>query len=149
MADRQGPLGNVITFGARDLDLLRTFYGRLGWPQVVDGDDFAAFELRGAVLALFPVDKLAADGRAEPEPGRGGIRFTVGVLVDSAQAVDELAEAMRQAGGRVTKEPVDAEFFPGRSAYVADPEGNYWEIAWAGSENAVLAAARRAAGLAP
>jgi hypothetical protein len=39
----------------------------------VADDDFCAFELRGAVLALFPVEKLAADGRAAPEPGRGNI----------------------------------------------------------------------------
>jgi len=28
---------------------------------------------------------------------------------------------MRTASARVTKEPVDAEFFKGRSAYVCDP----------------------------
>ena len=140
------PLANVITFGVRDLPLLRDFYRRLGWPQIVDDDDFAAFELRGAVLALFPVEKLAADGHAEPERSSGGIRFTVGVITERAQDVDELTELVRQAGGRVTKEPVDAEFFEGRSAYVADPEGNYWEIAWAGPENPIVAGARRAAG---
>jgi predicted lactoylglutathione lyase len=147
MVDQQRPLANVITLGVRDLPALRDFYRRLGWPQVVDDDDFAAFELRGAVLTLYPVDKLAADGKREPERGNGGIRFTIGVMVDSAQAVDELAESMRRAGGRVTKEPVDAEVFEGRSAYVADPEGNYWEIAWAAPGNPILAAARRAAGL--
>jgi catechol 2,3-dioxygenase-like lactoylglutathione lyase family enzyme len=147
MDERQAPLANLITLGARDLPLLRDFYRRLGWPQIEDDDDFAVFELRGALLALFPVDMLAADGRREPESGHGGIRFTLGVMVDSAQAVDEMTALMRQAGGRVTKEPVDAEFFEGRSAYVADPEGNYWEIAWAGGDNAVVDAAHRAAGM--
>lgn len=78
MGAQQQPLANVITLGARDLPALKGFYARLGWPQVVDGDDFAVFELRGAVLALFPVDKLAADGRRPPEPGAGGFRFTIG-----------------------------------------------------------------------
>lgn len=145
MADRTAPLGNVFTFGVRDLPALRAFYRRLGWPQVIDDEDFAAFELRGAVLALFPLERLAADGRGNPEPGRGGIRFTIGVMVESAAEVDALTEVVRQAGGRVAKEPTDAEFFVGRSAYVADPEGNYWEIAWAGPDNAIVAAARRAA----
>jgi hypothetical protein len=147
MDNQRASLANVITLGARDLPLLRDFYRRVGWPQVVDDDDFAAFELRGAVLALFPVDKLAADGHGEPESSHGGIRFTIGVIVDSAPAVDEMTELMRQAGGRVTKEPVDAEFFEGRSSYVSDPEGNYWEIAWAGANNAIVAAARRSAGV--
>lgn len=83
------------------------------------------FELRGAVLALFAADKLAADGRAAVKP--------------------------RQGGGCLTKEPIDAEFFAGRSAYFADPEDNYadpednyWEIAWA-QPDTMIVAARRAA----
>jgi hypothetical protein len=43
--------------------------------------------------------------------------------------------------------PVDAEFFTGRSAYLCDPEGNYFEIAWADAPtNPVVIATRRAAG---
>jgi len=143
----QPPLANLITLGARDFVSLRNFYRNLGWSQVVDDGQFAAFELRGIVLALFPINQLAHDGNAQPEPGRGGIRFTIGMMVDSADEVDRLTEQMRSAGARVTKEPVDAEFFTGRSAYLCDPEGNYFEIAWADApDNPVLAAARRAAG---
>jgi uncharacterized protein len=143
----QPPLANLITFGARDLPTLRNFYRALGWPQVMDDGDFVAFALRGIVLALFPLDKLARDGNTEAEPSSGGIRFTIAVLVDSAEEVDQLTEQMRAAGARVTKEPVDAEFFTGRSAYLCDPEGNYFEIAWTdAADNPVLIAARRAAG---
>lgn len=56
-------------------------------------------------------------------------------------------DRLRQAGARVTKEPVDAEFFVGRSAYLCDPEGNYFEIVWAEGDNPVSAAVRRSAGL--
>jgi len=69
MSPPSSPLANVITLGVKDLARLRNFYRRLGWSQVADQDDFTAFELRGSVLALFPVDKLGADGGAEPEPG--------------------------------------------------------------------------------
>src|SRR5947208_7613457 len=102
------PLANLITLGARDFVALRDFYRRLGWPQVLDSDDFAAFELRGVVLAIFPLAQLARDGRCEPDPGTGGIRFSIGITVGAAQEVDDLAEKMRQAGAAVTKEPVDA-----------------------------------------
>ena len=149
MDNRQPPLANVITLGARSVPTLRDFYQRLGWSLTIDDEDFAAFELRGAVLALFSVEKLAADGHEKPEPRHGGIRFTIGIMVDSRDEVDNLAQSVRQSGGRVTKEPVDAEFFEGRSAYFADPEDNYWEIAWAPLDNAIVAAARRAAGLDP
>jgi len=126
------PLADVmITLGARDFLALREFYRKLGWPQLIDDKQFAAFEVRGVVLALFPIAELARDGNTEPEPGSGGIRFTVGIMVDTPEEVDQLTGQMRTAGARVTKQPVDAEFFTGRSAYLCDPEGNYFEITWA------------------
>ena len=134
------PLADVmITLGARDLSTLRAFYRELGLPQIIDEDDFAAFELRGVVLALFPIGQLARDGNTEHDGGSagGGIRFTIGIMVDSAEEVDHLTEQMRNAGARVTKEPVDAEFFRGRSAYLCDPEGNYFEITWAELNNPI------------
>jgi uncharacterized protein len=147
MDNPQPPLANVITLGAQNMPALRDFYQRLGWPLVIDDGKLAAFELRGTVLALFSVNKLAADGRAQPERSQGGIRFTIGIMVDRREDVDRLAQVVRESGGRMTKEPVDAEFFEGRSAYFADPEGNYWEIAWAPRDNGIVAAARRSARL--
>ena len=112
----------------------------------MDDGEFVAFELRGIVLALFPIGKLARDGASEPEARTGGIRFTIGLLVDSAEDVDRLTDRMRAAGARVTKEPVEAEFFTGRSAYLCDPEGNFFEITWADMpDNPVVAAMRRTA----
>ena len=75
----------MITLGVKDFDAQRDFYRRLGWPQAFDSDDFAVFELRGAVLALFPVDKLATDTRAQPELSRGGIRFNIIITVDKPE----------------------------------------------------------------
>lgn len=141
------PLANVLTLGVRDIAAQRSFYAALGWPLVVDSDDFVVFELRGALLSLFPGEKLAADGCAPPEAGQGGIRFSVIITVDSPHEVDEQVERARRAGAHITKPPVDAEFFEGRDAYYSDPEGNYWEVAWAAADNPVVAAARRAAGL--
>jgi predicted lactoylglutathione lyase len=143
------PLANTITLGVQNFGAQRDFYRRLGWPLAFDSDDFAVFELRGALLALFPVEKLAADSHAQPELGRGGIRFSIIISVDKPEEVDELAERVRQAGGRFTKDPVDAEFFVGRDAYFVDPEGNFWEIACAPPDNPVVIASRRAAGVVP
>ena len=144
LMSEQPPLANMITLGARDFSQLRAFYQSLGWPQVIADDQFAAFDLRGMFLALFPITDLARDGNARPEPGTGGVRFTIGILVDAANEVDQLTDQMRRAGARVTKEPVDAVFFTGRSAYLCDPEGNYFEIAWADEpNNPIITAARR------
>jgi predicted lactoylglutathione lyase len=145
MPAMRSPLANVVTLGAVDFANLRRFYRDLGWPQVVDDDDFAAFELRGIVLAVFPVEKLANDGNAVPELERSRLRSTLAIVAESPQEVDAWVEQMRRAGATVTKDAEDAEFLEGRSAYLADPEGNYWEIAWADRSNAIVAAARRAA----
>jgi uncharacterized glyoxalase superfamily protein PhnB len=50
------------------------------------------------------------------------------------------------AGAVLPKPPVEAEFFEGRDAYFSDPEGNFWEIAYAPADNPVVIASRRAAG---
>jgi uncharacterized protein len=138
---------NVVTLGARDLDRLREFYRRLGWPIAFEADDFAAFGLRGAVLALFPLDRLAADGRAEAAaPERGMRGFTLAITVDTPEQVDEIIEEVVRAGGRVSKGPADAKEFEGRHAYFADPEDNYWEVVCPQSDGAMQDAIRNATG---
>jgi predicted lactoylglutathione lyase len=146
MTQSQPPLANLITLGVHDIGREREFYQRLGWPIVVDTDDFVVFELRGALLALFPRDQLARDAHAQPAPPSAGIASSVIITVERPEEVDELAARADAAGARLTKRPTEPEFFEGRDAYFADPEGNYWEIAWARGTNPVTAAARRAAG---
>jgi uncharacterized protein len=140
------PLANIITLGVRDIAAERAFYQRVGWPLALDSDDFVVFELRGILLALFPSALLAKDARTDPQSTRDGIRFSIIISVEEQHEVDEMVARFRDAGARVSKEPTDADFFDGRSAYLSDPEGNYWEVAWAPG-NAVAVAARRAAGL--
>jgi catechol 2,3-dioxygenase-like lactoylglutathione lyase family enzyme len=138
---------NAVTLGARDLARLRDFYCRLGWPVAFQADDFAAFGLRGAVLSLFPLDRLAADGRTEAAaPERGMRGFTLAINVDRPEQVDETIAAVREAGGRVSKGPVDAEEFEGRYAYFADPEDNFWEVVCLQSDGAMQDAMRNATG---
>jgi len=141
------PLANVLTLGVQNIDSERAFYAALGWPVVFDSDEFVVFELRGALLALFPAHQLAVDARAAAEPRRGGIRSAVIIAASEPDEVDHWVGRARQAGATVTKPPTTAQFFEGRDAYFADPEGNYWEVAWAPADNPVTAAALRAAGL--
>ena len=73
----------VVTLGARDLARLRSFYSALGWEVAIEAEDFCAFQLRGALLALFPREKLAADGQARAAaPARGMRGFSLGINVD-------------------------------------------------------------------
>ena len=137
----------VVTLGARDLDSLRDFYKRLGWKAVFEVEgDVTVFGLRGAVLALFPLPSLAEDGQVEAAAPQAGIAASLAINVDERDEVDAALEAAREAGARVTKEPVDADW-GGRTAYYADPEDNYWEIAWVPPDSKMAAAIENASGV--
>ena len=138
---------NIVTLGVGDLAKMRDFYGALGWRVVAEAEDFCGFELRGAVLALFPREKLAADGNAELARPQAGMRgFTLAIVVDRPEHVDEIIAEVERAGGTVTKPPTDPEEFKGRHAYFADPEENYWEVAYSAGDGPLLQAIRRANG---
>lgn len=128
------PRLSVVTLGARDIHSLRSFYRALGWPEQQAGDDeWAGFLLGGVLLALYPLRDLAAEaapGAADPAGGWSGV--TLACNVDSRDDVDTAFATAVTAGATVVAEPTDRSW-GGRSAYIADPEGNRWEIAWARS----------------
>jgi catechol 2,3-dioxygenase-like lactoylglutathione lyase family enzyme len=121
---------NVVTFGVRDLPAVRSFYEALGWESRSADDEFARFEIGGAVLALDPLDALAEEASMPPPADTERFAgFTCAVVVQSEEMVDAAIEMVREAGGLILAEPVAREW-GGRSGYFADPEGNVWEIAW-------------------
>lgn len=122
----------VVTLGARSMAALRRFYAALGWEEREgSNEEFAAYDAGTVRLALFPLDRLgdeAAPGAASPPAGWNGI--TLGVNVDSPDAVDQAFRSALAAGAEAVADPVKREW-GGYSGYIADPEGNRWEIAWA------------------
>jgi predicted lactoylglutathione lyase len=138
-----------VTLGARDVQALAGFYRALGFAVLVDTDDFVCFETRNALLGLFDLAELAKDAQAPANvPDGDGIRgFSLAINVDERDEVDSTIEAARAAGARITKEASDSELFPGRNAYFADPEGNFWDVTWLPWDNPVAVAVRRAAGI--
>ena len=50
MAEKVPARLNVVTFGVRDLPAVRSFYEALGWESRSADDEFARFEIGGAVL---------------------------------------------------------------------------------------------------
>ena len=119
-----------MTFGVRDLPAVRSFYEALGWESRSADDEFARFEIGGAVLVLYSLDALAEEASMPPPADTERFAgFTCAVFVQSEEMVDAAIEMVGEADGRILAEPVAREW-GGRSGYFADPEGNVWEIAW-------------------
>ncbi|MEH7334087.1 VOC family protein [Neobacillus drentensis] len=121
----------LITIGAINLPILRSFYQSLGWEETeISSDQYAVFKTAGVLLSLFPIEELAKDAGIEFSHSTEAYRgVTFAINVDKPEQVDSTIEEIRQAGGKIVREPSDA-FWGGRTAYFADPENNLWEVAW-------------------
>jgi catechol 2,3-dioxygenase-like lactoylglutathione lyase family enzyme len=121
---------SIVTLGAQDMGVLRSFYRALGWPELPSGDDsWTGFLLGGVLLALFPLPDLtaeAAPGSADPS-GWSGV--TLACTVNTRDEVDAAFVAAVAAGATPVADATDRSW-GGRSAFIADPEGNRWEITW-------------------
>jgi RimJ/RimL family protein N-acetyltransferase/catechol 2,3-dioxygenase-like lactoylglutathione lyase family enzyme len=121
---------SLVTLGARDIDRMRAFFERVGWPLWTMAEDgFTGYLTSGAMLALYPIDSLAElSGAGRTDKGEwSGV--TLAVNVEARELVDGALEAARAAGADIVVEPADAEW-GGRSGCFADPEGNRFEVAW-------------------
>jgi len=117
-----------ITLGANDTSALKQFYiEKFGWtPIKTDGIIF--FKMNSFILALYPADELAKDAKVSAA-GSGFKKFTLAINYKSESEVDEVFKLLKDKGVHITKAPQKASW-GGYSGYVADPEGNLWEIAF-------------------
>ena len=130
------PRISVITLGVDDLERSLRFYrDGLGFPT--DGIVGTEFE-HGAVvfidlegggrLALWPRTSIAHDTGLTLTPG-SPTDFTLARNVSSQKEVEALFERARRAGAAVIKAPART-FYGGYAAYIQDPDGHVWELAW-------------------
>jgi len=121
---------SIVTLGTRDMSVLRSFYRALGWPEVTSSDDsWTGYLLGGVLLALFPVRDLTAEAApGSPDP-TGWAGVTLACTVEGRDEVDATFRAAVAAGATPVAEGTD-RLWGGRSAFIADPEGNRWEITW-------------------
>lgn len=122
---------SLLTIGAYDLPVLRSFYQKLGWEETeFSSDNYAAFKTAGVNVTLFPIEELAKDAGIQITQNSKEFRgVTFAINVDKPEQVDTTIEEIRSIGGRILREPSDA-FWGGRTAYFADPENNLWEVAY-------------------
>jgi len=121
---------SIITLGARDMAALRSFYQALGWPELSSGDHtWTGFQLGGVLLALFPIGDLTAEAAPGSPNPTGWSGVTLACTVSTRDEVDSTFAAAVASGATAVAEATDRPW-GGRSAFIADPEGNRWEITW-------------------
>ena len=120
---------HLITLGVRDFERSYKFYTEtLGWKSARSQDDVAFFQTSGVVFAIYPREKLAEDALVSPE-GYGFSGITLAYNTRSESEVDEIIKDLKAKGARILKEPQKV-FWGGYSAYFADPDDYYWEVAY-------------------
>lgn len=136
------PRIQVITLAVRDLERSLAFYrDGLGLPtKGIVGSEFlgtatdaagaaAFFELEGGLMfALYPRAELAKDAGIAPG-AESSTEFSIGHIVDSKDAVDEMLETARAAGAVVIGAPHERPWGI-YSGYFKDLDGHLWEVIW-------------------
>lgn len=118
---------SILTLGVNDLAAMRNFYvQKFGWTPVAENKDIVFFKLSGCLLSLFDKRALAEDANLKYESG-GSKSFAFAYLVKTEKAVDELFALLESRGVKIVKRP-QKTFFGAYSGYVADLEGNLWDI---------------------
>ena len=127
------PRISIITLGVTDfIRSLRFYRDGLGWPtRATETSEIAFFNTAGARVAIYPLEKLVQDISPDLTPARSG--FGGITLAHNVRAREEVAMVLAQAeaaGARIVKPAQDA-FWGGHSGYFTDPDGYYWEVAFA------------------
>lgn len=130
--DRSGPSPRltVVTLGVADMRRSLAFYEALGFDRRLraTGEEVAFFATGGAVLALYPWSRLAADATLLNQPPAPGFRgMTLAWNCRSEGEVDEVLSFAVGQGATLLK-AAHRTGYGGYSGYFADPDGHPWEV---------------------
>ena len=118
---------SMIMIGAQDIAKLRWFYeDGLGWKPWGLAGGAAMYKVGHSVIVFLPSAYLAHErGEALSE----GSKTSLAVFVESKDKVDEIYKHAIAAGAEETSGVRDRDggLYTG---YVADHEGNCWDVVW-------------------
>jgi catechol 2,3-dioxygenase-like lactoylglutathione lyase family enzyme len=119
-----------LTLGVADIETSIDFYeNKFGWKRSeMSNDDLIMYQLNGLFLALYPREELAKDATINQD-GSGFKGFSISYNTKSELEVEEIVKELKDRGVQIIKEPQKV-FWGGYSSYIADPDGNLWEIAY-------------------
>lgn len=119
---------SVVTLGIEDLGRSRRFYTEgFGWKPVFENDEIVFYQMNGFVLATWLAAKLGED--MQRQNAGSAAPFALAHNVTDQSEVQPLIDRLAAAGGTMLRKG-DAPPHGGFRGYVADPDGNCWEIAW-------------------
>jgi uncharacterized glyoxalase superfamily protein PhnB len=120
---------SLITLGTENVPALTSFYEEtFGWkPLPNSNEEVTFFQLNGFQLGIFGKQALAEDAQIS-SAGSGFKGFSLSYNLQSQKEVDELFKELKAKNVKVLKEPQKV-FWGGYSGYIADLDGNIWEIA--------------------
>ena len=123
---------SLVTLGVADVETATAFYHRLGWRESHESvaGEVSFFATPGGVLALWETPELAKDAALPTFHANAPAFRAVALAInfDSREAVDDAMGDWVLAGGSISKAAAATEW-GGYSGYVADPDGNLWELA--------------------
>jgi len=124
------PRVNIISLGVANVKAATTFYQeKFGWELTnASNENISFFQLNGVLLSLYPREKLAEDATLD-HTGSGFKGFTLAYNTRTKEEVDEIFTNLKSKGVHIVKQP-EKVFWGGYSGYVADLDGNLWEIAY-------------------
>ena len=123
------PRVSYVTLGVSNLERSVRFYEKvMRFPRLPSPMTTAIFELGRVWLVLHPRESLAGDIGVAAE-STGFVGFALAHNVHSAKEVDRIVAELEAAGTKVRKR---AKAIQGGSyqAFVEDPDGFVWEIAY-------------------
>lgn len=128
---------NLICLGVHDIKRSRIFYrDGLGFstPNNEENSQVVFFNNGGTKLELYPIEGLAKDisEACPPQISSGFPGITLAYNAKSKEEVDEIFLKIESIGGTIAKLP-ETVFWGGYSGYFRDPDGYYWEVAYADS----------------
>ena len=88
------------------------------------------FDTPGTKFELYPLDLLVKDiDKSSLKIGSGFSGITLAYNVEKKEDVDKVIELVRNAGGKIIKEPQNV-FWGGYHAYFSDLDNYFWEVVW-------------------
>jgi len=125
---------NLITLGVRNMAKSLSFYrDGLCFETTVSEENPSVvfFNCRGTKLSLYPLEELAKDIGEPVQTNADGFNgITLAYNAKSHEEVETILKMAVAAGGKLVK-PAQNTFWGGYSGYFTDPDGYYWEVAFA------------------